>query len=408
MASRYSPKISQPHGMPSCRAVPGMSSTASISATSSASVPGRTGAKPTPQLPITTVVTPCHDDGVTCLSQQTWPSKWVWMSTKPGVTSAPSASTVRRAVPVDVADGGDHAVADGDVGGPTGRPRPVDHEPVADVQIVHGASCGVAPDPTAPGRAATSLAAGPARARSPRRGTRRRPRRRRPRGGAQRAERRVPERTVEAAAVPRADVRVRLVGRRIAGGEADVDPDPAGQLDRDGEVEVLGPQRRRADGADRRRRGGPARWPRGRTSRRAHGRRRRRRRARHRARTAADRCRRQGCGDSSMPTNAAAVAQRRQRAPTRSPTTSSSPRTAIVVPSGSGGVPNPPGAASRPISPARARRAGAMTKQATRCQASRVATSGVVLSGPPGGRAGRAGRRPPSSTARRRRSPGCR
>ena len=25
--------------------------------------PGRHGAKPTPQLPITTVVTPCHDDG---------------------------------------------------------------------------------------------------------------------------------------------------------------------------------------------------------------------------------------------------------------------------------------------------------------------------------------------------------
>ena len=131
-----------------------------------------------------------------------------------------------------------------------GAPGPVDHEPVADVQIVHGASCGVAPDPTAPGCAATSLAAGPARgsipsarnastAASAPTSWRR----------AQRAERGVPERTVEAGAVPRADVRVRLVGRGIAGGEADVDPDPAGQLDRDGEVEVLGPQRRRADGA---------------------------------------------------------------------------------------------------------------------------------------------------------------
>ena len=71
-------------------------------------MPGRTGAKPTPQLPITTVVTPCHDDGVTCLSQQTWPSKWVWMSTKPGVTScAVGVDRRARAVPVDVADLGD-------------------------------------------------------------------------------------------------------------------------------------------------------------------------------------------------------------------------------------------------------------------------------------------------------------
>ena len=55
------------------------------------------GAKPTPQLPMTTVVTPCQHDGVTCLSQHTCPSKWVWMSTKPGVSSRPSASTVRVA-----------------------------------------------------------------------------------------------------------------------------------------------------------------------------------------------------------------------------------------------------------------------------------------------------------------------
>src|SRR4051794_30643170 len=74
-----------------------MSSTDSINSTSSFSVPGRTGAKPTPQLPMTTVVTPCQHDGVTSLSQHTWPSKCVWMSTKPGVTRRPSASIVRRA-----------------------------------------------------------------------------------------------------------------------------------------------------------------------------------------------------------------------------------------------------------------------------------------------------------------------
>ena len=35
---------------------------------------GRTGAKPTPQLPVTTVVTPCPLDGSSRLSQLTWPS----------------------------------------------------------------------------------------------------------------------------------------------------------------------------------------------------------------------------------------------------------------------------------------------------------------------------------------------
>ena len=115
MASRYWPNVSQPHGMPSCSAVPGMSSTLSISWTSVSSVPGRTGAKPTPQLPITTVVTPCQLDGVTCLSQQTWPSKWVWMSTKPGVSSWPSASMTRCGRAGDLADLGDPAVLDGDV-----------------------------------------------------------------------------------------------------------------------------------------------------------------------------------------------------------------------------------------------------------------------------------------------------
>ena len=33
-----------------------------------------TGAKPTPQLPITTVVTPCHDEGCSRLSHVAWPS----------------------------------------------------------------------------------------------------------------------------------------------------------------------------------------------------------------------------------------------------------------------------------------------------------------------------------------------
>jgi hypothetical protein len=35
---------------------------------------GRVGAIPKPQFPITTLVTPCHDDGVRARSQKTWAS----------------------------------------------------------------------------------------------------------------------------------------------------------------------------------------------------------------------------------------------------------------------------------------------------------------------------------------------
>ena len=85
--------------MPSVSAAPGMSSTPSMRPISQSSLPGATGAKPTPQLPITTVVTPCQLLGESVGSQVIWPSKWVWMSTKPGVTSLPVASMVSRASP---------------------------------------------------------------------------------------------------------------------------------------------------------------------------------------------------------------------------------------------------------------------------------------------------------------------
>ena len=52
------------HVSPSCSTVPGMSSTPSMSSMSRSWSAGRTGANPTPQLPTTTVVTPCHDDGI--------------------------------------------------------------------------------------------------------------------------------------------------------------------------------------------------------------------------------------------------------------------------------------------------------------------------------------------------------
>ena len=46
-----------------------------------------TGANVTPQLPSTTLVTPCQHDDVGSGSHASWASRWVWMSTKPGVTT---------------------------------------------------------------------------------------------------------------------------------------------------------------------------------------------------------------------------------------------------------------------------------------------------------------------------------
>ncbi len=61
--SMNSPKDCQSQASPSCSTVPGMSSTPSISSMSRSWSAGRTGANPTPQLPLTTVVTPCQADG---------------------------------------------------------------------------------------------------------------------------------------------------------------------------------------------------------------------------------------------------------------------------------------------------------------------------------------------------------
>ena len=99
-ASRYCGKVSQSHASPSANAVPGMSSTPSSMPISQSccSAVGRAGAKPTPQLPITSDVTPCTLDGASTGSHVACPSKWVWMSTNPGVTRSPSASTTSAAV----------------------------------------------------------------------------------------------------------------------------------------------------------------------------------------------------------------------------------------------------------------------------------------------------------------------
>ena len=74
MASIYSGKLVHPQRSPSASAEPGMSSTPSISAMSASRSAGRQGAKPTPQLPITAVVTPCSDEGIMSGSQEICPS----------------------------------------------------------------------------------------------------------------------------------------------------------------------------------------------------------------------------------------------------------------------------------------------------------------------------------------------
>ena len=66
--------VSHVHGSPSTITTPGMSSTPAITSTSTSWSSVRHGAKPTPQLPITAVVTPCADDGVSRSDQMAWPS----------------------------------------------------------------------------------------------------------------------------------------------------------------------------------------------------------------------------------------------------------------------------------------------------------------------------------------------
>ena len=73
-ASRYSRNVSHSHSIPSASAVPGMSSTPSMRPMSHSWRSGAAGANPTPQLPMTSVVTPCHDDGASSGSQVACPS----------------------------------------------------------------------------------------------------------------------------------------------------------------------------------------------------------------------------------------------------------------------------------------------------------------------------------------------
>ena len=98
-----------------------------------------TGAKVTPQLPSTTEVTPCQHDDEPIGSHASWASRWVWMSTKPGVTTQPSASMMRRPSPTSAtAPTATTRSPSTATSAAHGRgPGAVDHGAVGDHQIVH-------------------------------------------------------------------------------------------------------------------------------------------------------------------------------------------------------------------------------------------------------------------------------
>ena len=92
-----------------------------------------------PQLPITTVVTPCQHDGLPSGSQKSCASMWVWPSMNPGVTTWPSASISLRARVAHRADLGDAPGVDGDVGSVRGQAGTVDERAVTDHEIMRHA-----------------------------------------------------------------------------------------------------------------------------------------------------------------------------------------------------------------------------------------------------------------------------
>ncbi len=95
-ASRYSGKVSQLHSIPAAMARPSMSSARSRLRTTSARSSDFAGASVKPQFPMTTVVTPCQQELPAMGSQKSCASRCVCPSTKPGVTTWPSASISRR------------------------------------------------------------------------------------------------------------------------------------------------------------------------------------------------------------------------------------------------------------------------------------------------------------------------
>ena len=118
----------------------GMSSTDSIISASSSRSASLHGAKVTPQLPSTTDVTPCQHDDEPIGSQASWASRWVWMSTNPGVTMQPSASIVRRPSPSTSPTATTRSPSMATSAGVRRSAGAVDDRAVADDEIVHRGS----------------------------------------------------------------------------------------------------------------------------------------------------------------------------------------------------------------------------------------------------------------------------
>ena len=112
MLSRYSGKVTQSHGIPAAIVVARTASLRSSVSIARSRSSGATGAKPKPQLPITTDVTPCQPDIVHHGSQKICESKWVCRSMTPGATIRSRASNTRVRLRLgDVPDLCDAAVA---------------------------------------------------------------------------------------------------------------------------------------------------------------------------------------------------------------------------------------------------------------------------------------------------------
>ena len=96
----------------------------------------RTGASVKPQLPMTTLVTPCQHEQVPSGSQKTWASMCVCPSTNPGATTWPSASITSRADSRMRPIAAIRPADDADVAPISGHAGTVDHHAVLDHQVI--------------------------------------------------------------------------------------------------------------------------------------------------------------------------------------------------------------------------------------------------------------------------------
>ena len=123
--SRYCGNVSKSHGTPASSVARLMSSTCCSVRESSARCSGRHGAIEKPQLPAITDVTPWYDDGVNDGIPEDLRVVVRVDVDEPGRDDLPRRVEL-AGTREPVADLGDHAVGDRDIGRPSRRPRPVD------------------------------------------------------------------------------------------------------------------------------------------------------------------------------------------------------------------------------------------------------------------------------------------